>query len=62
VWEARDQEPAFGPTFTFAPVHAGSQWVEVEAQWPDGRRAFAATNFTASVRTVANSTGSGSKE
>jgi hypothetical protein len=50
VWEARDQEPAYGPTFTFMPVHAGQQWVEVEAQWPDGRRAFAATNFTASIR------------
>jgi hypothetical protein len=48
VWEARDQEPALGPAFTFLPTNYGPQWVEVEVQWPDGRRAFAATNFFAS--------------
>jgi hypothetical protein len=47
VWEARDQEPAYGATFAFRPVQPGPQWVEVEAQWPDGRRVFAATTFTA---------------
>ena len=47
VWEARDQEPAFGNTFTFAPSNVGTQWVEVEAQWPDGRRVAATTNFLA---------------
>src|SRR5207253_422137 len=47
TWEARDQEPAFGSTFTFSPKNNGSQWVEVEAQLPDGRRVFATTNFTA---------------
>jgi len=47
VWEARDQEPAFGRTFEFAPAHSGVQWVEAEAEWPDGRRAFAVTNFPA---------------
>ncbi|HZQ47139.1 MAG TPA: glycoside hydrolase family 9, partial [Verrucomicrobiae bacterium] len=46
IWEARDQEPAFGEKFRFHPLNSGSQWVEVEAQLPDGRRAFAATNFT----------------
>jgi hypothetical protein len=46
VWEARDQEPAFGSTFPLQPQRAGEAWVEVEAQWPDGRRAFAVTNFT----------------
>jgi hypothetical protein len=47
VWEARDQEPAYGTTFTFTPVSNGGQWVEVEAQWPDGRRAFASTDASA---------------
>ncbi|MDB6122929.1 MAG: hypothetical protein JWQ71_1922 [Pedosphaera sp.] len=47
VWEARDQEPAFGNHFTFKSAAAGPQWVEVEAQLPDGRRAFASTNFIA---------------
>lgn len=47
TWEARDQQPVFGPTFTFAPVNNGSQWVEAEAQFPDGRRVFAAGSFSA---------------
>jgi hypothetical protein len=49
VWEARDQEPHFGTdnTFTFFPTSYGTQWVEVEIQWPDGRRAFAAQTFMA---------------
>jgi hypothetical protein len=57
VWETRDQEPFIGPAFRFAPRFAGEQWVEVEAQLPDGRRVFAATNFIASfsVSAPANS-------
>ncbi|MBK8476952.1 MAG: glycoside hydrolase family 9 protein [Opitutaceae bacterium] len=47
VWEARDQEPAFGPTCTFSPKNNGAQWVEVEIEWPDGRRSFAASTFLA---------------
>ncbi len=47
VWEARDQEPAFGRTFSFAAVNRGPQWIETEAQLPDGRRVFAITNFVA---------------
>jgi Glycosyl hydrolase family 9/Cellulase N-terminal ig-like domain len=47
VWEARDQQPAFGSTFTLSPVHSGAQWVEVEVEWPDGRRVFSASSFTA---------------
>ena len=53
VWEARDQEPAFGPTFTMTPRNSGPQWVEVEAEWPDGRRAFAAGTFEADSPVVA---------
>ncbi|HHY84550.1 MAG TPA: glycoside hydrolase family 9 [Verrucomicrobia bacterium] len=43
VWEARDQDPSFGgPEFTFTPSpQEGTHWMEAEAQWPDGRRAFA---------------------
>src|SRR2546422_9202012 len=47
VWEGRDQEPAFGPTFSFTPKNNGLQWVEAEVEWPDGRRVFAANSFYA---------------
>jgi hypothetical protein len=47
VWEAQGQEPAYGDSFTFTPTGYGEQWIEVEAQWPDGRRVFAATNLFA---------------
>ena len=47
TWEARDQEPAFGSTFTFSPSNNGVQWVEAEAQFPDGRRVFAKATFNA---------------
>ncbi|MDE3083861.1 MAG: glycoside hydrolase family 9 protein [Verrucomicrobiota bacterium] len=50
VWEARDQEPVFGRKFTFSPRTAGPQWIEVEAQWPDGRRAFGVADFTATAQ------------
>ena len=47
VWEARDQEPAFGSTYTISPKNNGPQWVEVEIEWPDGRRAFGVNTFSA---------------
>ncbi len=47
VWEARDQQPAFGSTYAVTPVNNGDQWVEVEVEWPDGRRAFAESDFQA---------------
>jgi Glycosyl hydrolase family 9/Cellulase N-terminal ig-like domain len=47
VWEGRDQQPAFGSTYTFVPVNGGDQWVEAEVEWPDGRRAFAESDFQA---------------
>jgi hypothetical protein len=53
VWEARDQEPAFGPTFSLTPRNSGPQWVEAEAEWPDGRRAFAAATLDADSPVVA---------
>jgi hypothetical protein len=52
VWEGRDQEPAYGSTFTFVPKNNGAQWVEAEVQWPDGRRVFATANFTANSPNV----------
>ena len=52
VWEARDQEPGFGPTFTFSPRNNGLQWVEAEACWPDGRRVFASAQFRANAPDV----------
>src|SRR6185503_20708762 len=52
VWEARDQEPAFGSTYTISPKNNGAQWVEVEITWPDGRRSFAASTFTANSPVV----------
>jgi len=53
VWEARDQAPAFGPTYTILPKNNGAQWVEAEVEWPDGRRAFDAITFTADSAVVA---------
>jgi len=52
VWEGRDQEPAYGPTFSFTPQNNGVQWVEAEAQLPDGRRVSVAANFTANSPNV----------
>jgi hypothetical protein len=51
VWEAQDQEPAFGDqtfTFTAGPLE-GAHWVEAEVSWPDGRRAFATNSFMVST-------------
>jgi Glycosyl hydrolase family 9/Cellulase N-terminal ig-like domain len=45
VWEAAGQEPQLGNQFTFVPGKEGPQWIEAEAQWPDGRRVFAVKNF-----------------
>ena len=45
VWEARDQEPFIGPFFSFAAKNPGQQWVEVEAQLPDGNRVFGRAVF-----------------
>jgi hypothetical protein len=52
TWEARDQQPTFGQSFTFAPVNNGPQWIEAEAQWPDGRRIFATNVFTANAANI----------
>ncbi len=47
TWEARDQLPSFGPAYNLVPVSSGSQWVEVEIEYPDGRRIFQTATFNA---------------
>ncbi|HVS53710.1 MAG TPA: glycoside hydrolase family 9 protein [Opitutaceae bacterium] len=47
VWEARDNEPDFGSTYTIVPQNNGAQWAEVEITWPDGRRVFGTATFQA---------------
>lgn len=49
TWEAAAHEPQIGREFTFRPESVGNGWVEAEAVWPDGRRVFAVTNFSASA-------------
>ncbi|HLP25193.1 MAG TPA: glycoside hydrolase family 9 protein, partial [Acidobacteriota bacterium] len=52
VWEAREQEPAYGTSYSIQPKSTGEQWVEVEVEWPDGRRLSAATTFQADASVV----------
>src|SRR5690606_7628158 len=52
LWEARDQQPDFGATYTISPKHAGPQWVEAEITWPDGRRLYATGSFAANAPVV----------
>jgi len=46
VWEAYGGNVGYGSgtNWTFTPSFNGSNWVEVEVQWPDGRRAFGTNN------------------
>jgi hypothetical protein len=41
LWESGEREPSFGPPLGPAFDVAREQWIEAEAEWPDGRRAFA---------------------
>ncbi len=45
IWEGRNQQPFVGTIFQLVPSFLGPYWVEVEAQLPDGRRIFAASEF-----------------
>jgi hypothetical protein len=47
VWEAAGQEPVFARELAISRSKIGQQWLEVEAQLPDGRRVFAVTNAAA---------------
>lgn len=49
IWEAADGTTGTGPDFSFTPGEFGLQWVEAEARWPDGRRAFAVVGTDARV-------------
>ncbi len=52
TWEARDQEPGVDTAYTFSPKNNGTQWVEAEIQWPDGRRIFTTAAFAANSTVV----------
>jgi hypothetical protein len=52
VWESRAGEPAFGRTYTLSARASGPTWVEVEAEWPDGRRAIGSTTLTVHAAAV----------
>jgi hypothetical protein len=41
VWEAEGRDPVFGRRLVLRPGEPAPAWIEAEAQWPDGRRAFA---------------------
>jgi hypothetical protein len=41
LWEAEGREPVFGRRLVLKSGEPAPAWIEVEAQWPDGRRAFA---------------------
>ena len=45
LWEAPGQAPAFGTNYMLTGGSSGAQWIEAEAQWPDGRRVFASSGF-----------------
>jgi len=50
VWEGTNVEPCFGAsTFSYTPQAAGSAAIHAEAQWPDGRRAFAICRFAVAL-------------
>jgi hypothetical protein len=54
TWQAFNQEPTFGSTYTFTPGSAGTNWIEAEALLPDGRRVFAVTNLMVSASSSPN--------
>lgn len=45
VWETANAEPAFGARYDFVPGKTGPDWIEAEAELPDGRRVFGVQNF-----------------
>jgi hypothetical protein len=47
VWEAENQEPAFGLVYELS---GKPRWIEAEAQLPDGRRVFGVTNSSTTFR------------
>lgn len=49
LWETATQAGVTGSEFTYTVTRTGEQWIEAEAQLPDGRRVFAATRFLAAA-------------
>ncbi|HEX5222071.1 MAG TPA: glycoside hydrolase family 9 protein [Verrucomicrobiae bacterium] len=49
IWEVEGQPPKFGPSFELPRTQRGPLSLEVEAQFPDGRRVFGATNLNAAM-------------
>jgi hypothetical protein len=44
VWEAESMEPTYGGTLALGSAAHRPRWIEAEAQLPDGRRVFAASD------------------
>ncbi len=49
VWEADGRDPSEGPSFVLNPGEDRPQWIEAEAQMPDGRRVFAGLDLTGHI-------------
>jgi len=49
IWEVEGQQPTFGASYPIPALQRGATPLEVEAQLPDGRRIFAATNINATM-------------
>lgn len=45
VWETPGADPLILPAHDYFPMPQKSAWLEAEAWWPDGRRAFISTNL-----------------
>jgi hypothetical protein len=45
TWESPGHEPATAAAWPFVPAKPGATWIEAEADFPDGRRVFARTEF-----------------
>ena len=50
-WEASGREPIEGPTLVLLDSRPGHAWIEAEARWVDGRRAFARFDYDVFPRT-----------
>jgi hypothetical protein len=50
VWETRGRQPVTGSALRLVPEASGTQWISVEAQWTDGRRAFHNASFMVTRR------------
>ncbi len=49
VWEGRNEDPTSTNLFAMTPALVGRYWMEAEVVFPDGRRLFAANEFTSTA-------------